>query len=288
MRALQSLGYYHLRGDEAEPGERAVRSAIELIEPLERDHPVTAEYGRRLGRCYDLLGVVGIVSGRSRQYLPHWDRAVAVLERTIARHPEDLEARTFVMKVLYNRGSGLEGLDRYEGAMESDRQAVDQGRQALELVPDNPVIRFDFGMSLEFLATARFYLGWFQSAEQNSTASVELFRALSAASPGVPRYKSWLFHGLSRLAQVQVKLGHQARAESTIREAREFRDRMGPEGDLDRFERQRIAELRSRPVGPSWPNKAVGPRLSRSSRPNSGDARSYSSSPRSIGCIYII
>ena len=61
-RALQSLALFRLRNDEADPGERAVRSAIELLEPLERDHPEIAEYGRRLGRCYDLVGVVGIVS----------------------------------------------------------------------------------------------------------------------------------------------------------------------------------------------------------------------------------
>ena len=65
-RALQSLGYFRLRNDEADPGERAVRSAIELLEPLERDHPEIAEYGRRLGRCYDLLGVVGIVPAGAR------------------------------------------------------------------------------------------------------------------------------------------------------------------------------------------------------------------------------
>ena len=66
-RALQALAYCRLRDGEAEPGERAVRSAILLLEPLERDHPEIAENGRRLGRCLDLLGVVGIVSNRITQ-----------------------------------------------------------------------------------------------------------------------------------------------------------------------------------------------------------------------------
>jgi hypothetical protein len=98
-------------------------------------------------------------------------------------------------------------------------------------------------MSLEFLASAEVYLGLFRSAERNSSESVRLFRSRSAASPGVARYKSWSFQGLTRQAQARVNLGHHARASASIREARELLDHMGPETSLDRFERQMIAEL---------------------------------------------
>ena len=44
-----------------------------------------------------------------------------MLERTIALHPEEVEARAFLIKALHNRGSGLEGLDDSEGAFKSCR-----------------------------------------------------------------------------------------------------------------------------------------------------------------------
>ncbi len=242
-RAYQALAYSQLRNDAAEPGERAARSAIALLEPLERDHPEVAEFGRRLGRCYDLLGVVGIVSGHDAQYLPNWDQAIVVLQRTIARHRNDLEARSFLVKALYNRGSGLEGPDNFEGTVQSGRQAVEVGRQFLDHYPENPVILYDFGMSLEFLGSGEWYLGLLQSSERNSTAAVELFRPLHAASPSVAVYRSWLFQALTRAAQARLNLGQHARAEAAIREARELLAKMGPEASLDRFERQIISEL---------------------------------------------
>ncbi len=186
---------------------------------------------------------MGIVSDRSTQYLPYWDKAVAVLERTIARHPEEREARSFLVKVLHNRGSGREGLDDCEGALQSDRQAVEQARQLRELVPDNLAIRFEFGSSLHFLAYVEVKMGLFQSAEQSCAAAVELLRSVSSANPNVPLHKSELCRGLTRRAQALVPLGHQARADATISEARALLDEMGPEALLDRFERLMISEL---------------------------------------------
>ena len=242
-RAFQMLGYSYLRNDQAEPGERAIRSAIASLEPLERDHPEVAEYGRRLGRCYDLLGVVGIVTGHDAQYLPNWDQAVDVLERTIARHQKDIEARSFLIKAIYNRSSGLEGLDNFERATQSGRRAVELGRQFREVSAENPVILFDFGMSLEFLSSAELFLGRFQSSQRDSVGAVELFRPLHAASPGVAVYRSFLFQGLNRAAQALIKLDHQASAEATIREALALLEKMGPESSFDRFDRQMLSEL---------------------------------------------
>ena len=213
-RALQALGYYRLRNDEADPGERALRSAIELLEPLERDHPEVAEYGRRLGRCYDLLGVVGIVSGRSAQYLPYWDKAVAVLERTIARHPQELEARAFLVKALYNRGSGLEGLDNFEGALRSARQAVEQGRQLQKLVPENPSdsVRLRNVARIPRLCTR-------SSTGPVSVGGAEQLRGgrvAPAAECGQSRrgpLQELALPGHDRRAQARVRLGQHARAE---------------------------------------------------------------------------
>ena len=109
--------------------------------------------------------------------------------------------------------------------------------------PRTRLIQFDFGMPLHFLATSRAPVGLFQSSERSSSAAVELLRPLSAASPGVARYKSELFHGLTRRAQALVRLGQHARADATIHEARALLDEMGPEDSLDHFERQRIAEI---------------------------------------------
>ncbi len=242
-RALQALGFFRLRNSEAEPGEAAVRSAIELLEVLEIDHPEIAEHGRRLGRCYDLVGVVGLVRGQSAQYLPYWDKAVAVLERTIARHPEDIEARALVVKALQNRSSGLEGLDNLEAALLSCRQSAEQGRKVRALAPENPTVRYDFASSLDFLAIQELQMGLFQLAERSTSEALEQFQSLAASSPSVAKYRTFIFHSLTHCAQSQVALGHLLHAAATIREARAVMEQMGPLSKLDFFVRQRIAEL---------------------------------------------
>jgi tetratricopeptide (TPR) repeat protein len=242
-RALQALAYYHLRRDEDVQGERGARSAIELLEPLERDHPENPEYGRRLGRCYDLLGVVGLVRNRPTQNLPYWDKAVAVLERTLVRHPGELEARAFLVKALDNRTSGQEGLDDYEAALPSARRAVDLAQKLRELSPDDPTFRFDFAMSLVFRNEREINLGLFQSGERSGSAAVELLRSLSGASPSMASYRSWLFRGLTFRARALVQLGQVAKTDLTIREAQSVLSSMGTEARLDQFERQINSQL---------------------------------------------
>ncbi len=203
-RASQALGYSCLRNDEAESGERAIRSAIATLEPLERDHPEVAEYGRRLGRCYDLLGVVGIVSSRYAQYLPSWDQAVVVLERTIARHQQDLEARSFLVKAFYNRGSAQEGFDNFEAAAQSGRQAVELGRQFQKLFPDDPVIMYDIGMSLEFLGDCTN-----STSASISRRSGTPRRPSSCSAPCMRQVQAWPTTGVcsSRVSLVRLRLG---------------------------------------------------------------------------------
>src|SRR5262249_62368020 len=128
-RAKERLAYNHLRDGRAEEGDRAVRAAVALFLPLEAKFPDVAEYGRRLGRAYDLFGVVGLVSGRYREYESHWDQATEVLSRTLKRHPDDLEAKSQLAVVYSNAGESLEARDDQKGAASNRSRAIELSRQ---------------------------------------------------------------------------------------------------------------------------------------------------------------
>src|SRR5262249_18813441 len=103
--------------------------------------------------------------------------------------------------------------------------------------------RFDFAMSLDFLAIAEIPMGLLRAAERSSATAVELLRPLNAASPTVSRYKSWLFQALALRALAHVQLGQLARAVAPIAEARAFLEHIGPESSHDKNERKRLTNL---------------------------------------------
>ena len=146
--------------------------------------------------------------------------------------------------------------------MQSGRQAVEQGRQLRELVPENPVIRFDLGMSLEFLA----YVG--DSAGSVPVGGAEQLggrRAVPLAESRRPERGPLQELALPGPRSPGPGSG-QARPTGPGRRGISRNPRVarpdGPRGLRSISSSARGSSSSSMPAAPFWPNKAVGPRSS--------------------------
>jgi tetratricopeptide (TPR) repeat protein len=242
-RTLQALGYNEIFIGRMEQAGRHIRAAIEVFEPFERARPEVAEYGARLGRCYDLLGGVEITSGRSIAYPPNGDKAIEVLERTIGRHPADLEAQTALIRVLQNYGGALCDIDEPEKGLQFAQRGAEEAHRLLMGTADNAVIRFDLVMAVAKLARAEADLGRFRSADRSIGKTAEIARSLVAAGPTVSRYRSWSLFGLATQARARANMGQLRAASATIQEARGLGKSAGRELLSEQSDQARLAEL---------------------------------------------
>jgi serine/threonine protein kinase len=243
-RCLQSLAYIRLRLGQADAGERCLREAIALLEPQEASHPDQAEHGLRLARCYDLLGVVGLVNGHFAEFLPNWDRAITILERTIARHRDDPDARSALALVLNNRSNALVGLDDNAAAEAGYQKSVQLSRSLIAEQPENASFRRQLVIALQNLGEQRLLNGLPKSGTAFLLEAETHCQSLLSADPDSTDHHKWLFKVRCLLSATLGCLGYGARAEKIEAKAREVRVVLEKAtGHLDQEERVYLAHL---------------------------------------------
>jgi serine/threonine-protein kinase len=241
-RAQLMLGYYSLRAGQGEQGERAVRAAIALFEPLEAEFPEVSEFGRRLGRCYDLLGVVGLESGRYREYDPYWDQATEVLRRTIARHPDDLEAKSQLALIYNNSGESLEARDDQMGACDNQGRAIELLRQLLRQEPENPLVRRSLALGLSNLGRHRARMGQPLLGERHIDEGDAVLRPILTDNPSVTEYWKWRHDLVVVREEICAALQRTTLCEGYMQAARRIVARIEQINELDQYERIALAD----------------------------------------------
>jgi serine/threonine-protein kinase len=242
-RSYQMMGLCHLHAGRGESAERALRAAIALYAPLEASTPEVSEYGRRLGRCYDLLGVVGLVSGRYRDYEPYWDQAAEVLKRTIARHPDDVEARSQEARIYSNNGESLGARDDRAGQVARLRRAAEISRLLCQQDPDHPLVRRDLAMVLCNMGRAETAMGQLRAGERHIEEGDAVLRPILTNDPSVTDYWKRLLELVTGHVEISSAMERMAACEGYVQAARRIVSRIEETKPLDQFERMNAADI---------------------------------------------
>jgi serine/threonine-protein kinase len=238
----QMLAYYNLRSEQVDLGERAARTAIALFAPLEAKFPEVSEYGRRLARSYDLLAVVGLETGRNREYEPNWDHASEVLRRTIARHPDDLEAKNQLGVIYSNSGESLEARDDQVGACNNRSRAIDLLRQLLRQEPENPLVRRSLTIGLSNLGRAEANMGQPLLGERHIKEGDAVLKPIVTENPSVTDYWRWRLDLAVAHVAISGIMEQTAQCEAYMQAARRIVARIEQVNPLDKFQRISLAD----------------------------------------------
>src|SRR5262249_17461344 len=132
-------------------GTENAERAVDLFEKLRTAHPERHQYGRLLGRSYDLLAISRVRNGQYHSGARLFKEAIEVLQETVQQDPKDTEARRF-LALTWNNLSGAQGATSdWTGQEEGLQHAIALFQDLANANPSNPRFRNDLGRSLSGL-----------------------------------------------------------------------------------------------------------------------------------------
>jgi tetratricopeptide (TPR) repeat protein len=200
-RSHQGLAQQWLfnHNDVIELGRSEAERAIVAWDAVLVVRPRDIEARRRLGRCYDLVGVSWGQVGDIKKAMPFFQNAVDVLSAAVKEAPGDAEANRLLTKALGN----LANAHKYNGWLTEFEQGANRSVAFLDALGPRDALDLALGRELVFskekLGIARLLAGTIHSAETTLMEARRLCEKLVRDNPSVPDY-------LNDLAQIDVWL----------------------------------------------------------------------------------
>jgi serine/threonine-protein kinase len=218
-KAHQGLAQQWLfnHSDQTEFGRSEAERAIAAWDAVLAARPQDLQARRRLGRCYDLVGVSWGMDGHIQKAMPYFQNAVDILSEAQMDVPDDSEAKQFLTKALANLSNAF----RYNGWLTEFEQGAKRAVVILEALSSNDSSSLAARRELEFakvkLGMARLLAGAMHPAEVTLTEARLLSEKLVRDNPQVPDY-------LNDLAQTDVWLGRVVAAQGRTMLAKRLLD----------------------------------------------------------------
>ncbi len=226
------LALCYLEGARADDGHRGERSgderAIALLEDLVKTYPGVADYACDLSEAYSKMHIPHppIPPEMEREIEDRLNKALALLEQLVAKHPDAPEFLAFEGRVHHKLGSFFQQADRWPDAERSFRKAVTCQSRMVEQFPDAPYYGLWMATYRVALADALIRL------ERPGEARTELERVIAVLLLELKRQPEiTAFHDLlaSSYAQLEIALrqsGEPALAQDAAHKAEQERNAM--------------------------------------------------------------
>jgi tetratricopeptide (TPR) repeat protein len=209
-KSYQTLSYIRFRGDQKGTGMEPAQKAITLLENFRKNYQQINDYGRVLGRSYDLLGLSNHFTSQYQQAIEAGGKGIAVLKDTILSFPSDREAKRMLATVYVNQSLSLGKM----GSQQDQERALDEAKKILdELVKRNPdVRRFRDDLAKAEGARGRMFmdLGRLKKAEPcylGPKGPKDWFEYMVKENPTVTAYKIYLSISLGNLGEIRIGQG---------------------------------------------------------------------------------
>ena len=173
-RSFQVLANVQVYGSHAALAKENAEHAVSLLVRLRAAHPQVAEYGRRLGQSYDMIGFSLVTTGQyvaaKRAHL----QAIEVLTETSRQAPDDAEVKSSCGLAYVRLCGAHQYLAERQGQQDALRQAITIYQQIVDQYPANARFRKELAQALGGLGMLRYDMGRpsraeesFQSADAN-------------------------------------------------------------------------------------------------------------------------
>jgi serine/threonine protein kinase/tetratricopeptide (TPR) repeat protein len=225
-KSYQTLSYARIFGGQTAQGQEPAQSAIAILEKLYRNHlndSHNSEYGRLLGRSYDLLGQSQRHVGQYQQARDSYRQAISVLTETSGKSPQDPEAKRLLAMAQANFSLVLQLL----GDRAQQKQALGEASRILnKLVSDNstdtnpnPRFRVESARASGAFGQLCYDLGDMTGAEESLGRARSLLEELVKENPTVIHYRRLLALSYGRLGEVNLASGQTCRSKNFFQKA---------------------------------------------------------------------
>ncbi len=215
-RTYVALAQVHVLGKQAAIGGETGKKAINLLEPLWDTHGEMTEYGRLLGRSYDLVGVSHAMQARHAEAAPFFQKAIATLEQS---PPADLEAKKLLGQAYEHLAETLARTGPWPEYEKAARQAIVILGQLIEKDPVNVRLRVELARGLGNLGLSECRMGRLTPAQADLQKCFDLLRKLVDENPGVDEHRALFAKACASLGETRRAQGQTAEAEKELRKA---------------------------------------------------------------------
>jgi serine/threonine protein kinase len=218
-RSYQQIAYAQIFGNRPDLGRENAQRAIALFETLRR-HSERSEYGRLLGRSYDLLAISHTYDGKYHAGKRFSKKAIEVLEETVQQDSKDNEARRLLALACNNLSSIQYETSEWAEQEKGLQRAITIFQDLVNENPSNPHFRKNLGLSVSALGLLYSYsFGRISRAEPPLQLASQCLRKLADENPSVIEYRYLLGKAIARLGDVRFAQGRTGPAEQYYREA---------------------------------------------------------------------
>jgi serine/threonine-protein kinase len=175
-----------------------------------------------LAASHRLLGHIHSKTGRKPEALAEYEKALAVLEPVVRKHPEVTDFKHHLARCHFDRGIMRLELGSPARAQESMTVARDIRRALVKANPQNAEYRTALGLTLVNLSGILADLGHRQEALKVARQAVQEYQVVFARAPKFPYYRSALSHALNVRVRFALENGRPAEATATALELKKL------------------------------------------------------------------